>query len=534
MNILQAMLLGVCFNLIAVSMIGDNVRLLVGRRFKRLLRRHASRPAMGGLWGMMLAMVTGKPGIVSHIMASLLTLGAVGLPVALATVLWAEVGGLSIYFLFALDVTAWILVVAAVAGILYAIGRPRGPRPLFGVIFGIGFLLYSVGLLKGAASELSQLEWFPALLANGDESLLVTLFTSVALTVVSQSPIGINMVTLALLKGGALSLLHAVLISCGIAIGLAISRLKYWASFRGRSRSLLVLPILLKVATAGMFVTLLLAGPGCSRALVLSLLESAADAPTTQYLLFILIFSLTTAIVGGLLSRPFVARVAPLLERTADDEMFVPRFTNQFRDDEPEAAVELLERETGQLLAGMPVFLQMTRRTGRPQALAELDALHASYLETHEAIQEFGNEAFGLGIEASRRFVRAIEMQHLLGQLEESIVGMARVSLATESGSPTFDTFRDTLIESIDFMLGTTIDCFEGSDDQDRAIFEAVTRDKGPLIAEMREAYLGDAEHLSQAEQAALLALLIHFDALVNQMRQLGLRREATLASDTD
>ncbi len=530
MNILQEMLLGVCFNLIAVNMIGENVQLLVGRRFKRLLQRHASRPAMGGLWGMMLAVVTGKPGIVSHIMASLVTLGAIGLPVALATVLWAEVGGLSIYVLFALDVTDWILLVAAVAGILYALGRPRGPRPIFGLVFGVGFLLYSVRLLKGAASEVSHLDWFPALLANGDESLLVTLLTSVALTVASQSPIGINMVTLALLKGGALSLLHAAFISCGIAIGISISRLKYWGSFRGRSRGLLVLPIVLKVSTALLLVLLLLSEP-TGRSLVLSPIQSITATPTSQYLLFILLFALTTATLGTLLSRPLIAGVVPLLERSRDDAVFVPRFTNQFREEEPETAVDLLERETGQLLSRMPVFLEMTRAPDRSQALGQVGSLHEHYLEAHEAVQEFFHHAFGFHIEASGRFVRAIEMQHLLGQLEESIVGMARVSLSTDESSKAFDTMRDTLIESVDFMLGTTIDCFNGPDQQDRAIFEAVTRDKGPLVAEMREAYLGDAEHLSQEEQAALLALLIHFEALVNQMHQLGVRREAGLAA---
>lgn len=530
MNILQEMLLGVCFNLIAVNTIGENVRLLVGRRFKRLLQRHASRPAMGGLWGMMLAVVTGKPGIVSHIMASLVTLGAVSLGVALATVLWAEVGGLSIYVLFTLDVTDWILFVAAIAGILYALGRPRGPRAVFGVAFGIGFLLYSVRLLKGAAAEVSQLSWFPMLLANGDESLVVTLLTSAALTVASQSPIGINMVTLALLKGGALSLLHAAFISCGIALGISISRLKYWGSFRGRSRGLLVLPILLKVGTAAVLASLLLWEP-VGRGIVLGPIRATVDDPATQYLLFVLLFALTTALLGAVLSRPLLGIVVPLLERSGDDAVFVPRFTNQFREGEPETAVELLERETGQLLGRMPIFLELTRSPDRVSALREIDDLHRNYEEAHEAVQEFCRHAFEVGVHESGRFVRAIEMQHLLDQLEESLAGMARVSVAATSTSQAFDGFRGTLIESVDFMLGTTIDCFEGSNEHDRVIFETVTQDKGPLIAEMREAYLGDAEHLSQEEQAALLGLLIHFEALVNQMRQLGLRRATTLAA---
>lgn len=533
MNILQAMLLGVCFNLIAVSIIGENARLLVGRRFKRVLQRHASRPFMGGVWGMMLAMVTGKPGIVSHIMASLVTLGAVSLPVALATVLWADVGGISIYFLFALEVTDWILLVAAVAGILYALRRPKGPRPLFGILFGVGFLLYSVRLLKSAAAELSQLDWFGALLANGDESIVVTLLTSVALTVASQSPIGINMVTLALLEGGALDLFHAGLISCGVALGLSISRLKYWTTFRGRSRSLLLLPILLKVATAALFIALLLGGAD-DRTWLLSSIAALTSSTTTQYLIFILLFTLTTAVMGAILSRPLATWLAPILERGTDDDVFVPRFTNHFRDDEPEAATELLERETAQLLAQLPVFLEMSRKSARAQALAHVAELHESYVQSHEAVQEFCEHALGFRIESSSRFVRAIEMQHLLGQLEESLMGLARVSLGADSDSPAFGALRTTLVESVDFMLGTTIDCFQGADRQDHEIFDTVTQDKGPLIAEMREAYLGDAGHLDQAEQAALLAILIHFEAAVGQMRQLGLRRKATIDAGAD
>lgn len=529
MKILQVMLLGICFNLIAVSVIGENFRLLVGRRFRGVLQRHAHRPATGGLWGMMLAMVTGKPSIVTHIMASLVALGAVGLPVALATVLWAEVGGVSIYFLFALEVTDWILMAAAVAGILYAIGRPRAPRPLFGVVFGIGFLLYSVRLLKGAAADLSQMDWFPALVANGEGSLGLTMLTSIVLTVVSQSPIGINMVTLALLEGGTLTFLHATLISCGIGIGISISRLKYWTSFRGRSRSLLVLPIVLRVSVALAFALVLLSS-GRS-AWVVSWIETLTTSATSQYLLFILLFTASTAVAGALFSRLLIATLAPMIERASDDEVFVLRFTNQLREDEPEAATELLESETAQLLGRMPVFLEMIRQPGRGHSLADAEDLHRQYRRAEAAVEEFCEYVLGFGAEDSSRFVRAIEMQRLLDQFEESLAGMTRVSLSTEPVSAPFETLRNTLVESVDFMLGTTIDCFADADQYDRDIFELVTRDKAPLIAEMREAYLEDTENLTQAEKAALLALLIHFEALVNHMRQLGLRRAAAMRS---
>ncbi|MDG2306102.1 MAG: hypothetical protein P8R42_15925 [Candidatus Binatia bacterium] len=232
-----------------------------------------------------------------------------------------------------------------------------------------------------------------------------------------------------------------------------------------------------------------------------------------------------------MLSRPLRAWLALRLERNADDEVFCPQFTNQFRDEEPEAVVELLERETARLLARMPVFLQKVRLPGRTGPRADLDVLHESYLQSHEIVKEFFQHAFEFRIEAPGRFVRAIEMQHLLGQLEESTFGVARLALSAESSSPTFAMLRNTLVESVDFMLHTTIDCFDGSNEKDRLIFEAVTSDKGPLIAEMREAHLDDAEHLSRAEQAALLALLIHFEALVNQMHQLGVRRQAAIAS---
>lgn len=528
MQILQAMLLGVCFNLIAVQMIGDNVRLLVGRRFRTVLQRHASRPLMGGAWGLALAMVTGKPGIVTHIMSGLVALRAVALPVALATVLWAEVGGVSIYFLFALEVTDWILLAAAIAGILYALGRPRGPRPVFGVVFGIGFLLYSVRLLKVAASDVAQLDWFPALIA-GDGSLVLTVLASILLTVVSQSPIGINMVTLAFLEGGALTFLHGALVSCGVGIGIAISRLKYWTSFRGRSRSLLVLPILLKITTGVGLAMMLLAG--APDPWLLSWIEAIATSPTSRYLLFVLAFTTSTALLGALLSRPLVGGLAPRIERASEDDVFLLRFTNQLREEEPEAAVELLQRETAQLLGRMPVYVELTRRSDGAAALREVEEIHGAYLRAQEAVREFCDYVLAFPGEGSRRFVEAIEMQHLLDPFEESLAGMARSALSSDSTSRQYRTLRNTLIESIDFMLGTTIDCFESWDEYNQEIFEQVTKDKAPLIEEMRAAYLDDAENLSQAERAALLGLLIHFEALVNQMRQLGLRRAAMLAA---
>lgn len=521
METLATLLAGLGLFFIGIKFVGENLKRLTGRRFRRLVAASTRRGWSAAAVGTVAGGLTQSSNAVTFIAVSLVAAGLAGVAQTAPLVAWANVGTAGLVLLAAVDLRLMVLFLLGLVGIAYYFDVERSPRwrHLAGALLGIGLLFLGLQLIRSAGGPLRELEWMTEFLRFAGTSDLLGLLIGLLLALVLQSSATLTVMAVTLTGLGLLSLDQTVVLVLGAGIGSGASVGLMAANLDGTARQLALYQVAVK--TIGSLAVLLLFWLERDAGLPLLLAAAAALVESTamQVALIFLAVQLTGGLLSALLQAPLLRLCAGLSPPAPHEELSRPRYLYDQALDDAGTALELAEREQRELLERLPGLLPAEGEDppwpeeaarileASSQLSGEIDRFLAELLhrggadDTLEwAMNLQGRNALAAGL--------CETLGELLGTLERLEDPERPLPLA------------GNLVEAGHTLLLTLLDAVSGGDPLDRALLREMSGDRAELMEGIRRDLLRGEASLDQARREGLFAATSLFERLVWLVRR--------------
>lgn len=303
-DLLPLFLAGLAFFFVGVAGISEHLRQISGRGLRQRLARLTRHPLRAGLCGLLFGMLTQSASAVAFILAGMISTGLMAVRRALPVLACANVGTALLVFLAALDIRVAALYLLGVSGIVVAFKVTGRWRAAAGTSFAVGMLFYGLVLMKQAVAPLPGHPDFAAVVAfiQGWPYAAFVLGAMLRIVVQSSSAIGVIAVTLA--GAGLLNDLQAMLLLCGVCVGVGLAAYLMSAGLAGIPRQIIAYQALINVVAGSVFAVLLLAEHLSGTPLILGGLQAFASSLDGRIAAFYLLLMLG-CLGAGLALQPW-------------------------------------------------------------------------------------------------------------------------------------------------------------------------------------------------------------------------------------
>ncbi len=519
-DLLPLFLAGLAFFFVGVAGISEHLRQISGRGLRQRLARLTRHPLRAGLCGLLFGMLTQSASAVAFILAGMISTGLMAVRRALPVLACANVGTALLVFLAALDIRVAALYLLGVSGIVVAFKVTGRWRAAAGTSFAVGMLFYGLVLMKQAVAPLPGHPDFAAVVAfiQGWPYAAFVLGAMLRIVVQSSSAIGVIAVTLA--GAGLLNDLQAMLLLCGVCVGVGLAAYLMSAGLAGIPRQIIAYQALINVVAGSVFAVLLLAEHLSGTPLILGGLQAFASSLDGRIAAFYLLLMLG-CLGAGLALQPW----APLwIERwfppTPDQDLWRPAYIHDDALDVPETALALVDKEQLRLVKLLPAYCE-TARCGHADDSPAL----------HEAAGRLADEISGFLQELVRQpcsdelacLMLAYERRlDLLRPLEANVYQFVQTLGRIEPASP-LAAVAGRLLESMDAIIAMAADALDSLDTADVDLLLRVTDDRGEMMEQLRTTHQTAGAGRPMDEHSALHYATSLFERNIWLLRQLGL-----------
>ena len=453
---------------------------LTSRRLRQQLSRWARHPVLAGIWGFLFGALTQSSTAVAFILTGLVSNGLMTTAHALPIVAWANLGTAVLVFFDSFNLHLAFLYVLGVTGLALAfnIGAPR-LRPFIAAHFTVGLLFFGLQMMKNAFAPLPGFAWFNEVVTFLQGSVLATFVIGLLLQGIPRQ----------------LSLYQAIINSCS---GLTLGALFYLEKLTG-------IP------------------------LALGLAERLTADPSLR-LAFAFLFLQTTAVATALLfSRSAAHWLQKISPPTDEQDLSRPRFLSEEALEDPESALDLVEKEQlhllGHLTAQLGTILEDTAAT----AIVPADVLHRSGTAVGVEVQSFIRELAEREVDrdTSRRVLALERRQALIASLNDTLHAFVATFSELRRGPALEGGFANNLAESLNTLLLSAIDAVRDREPAEVDLLLRMTSDRGDLMERLRRNLLSGPQPLDHQQKSHLFYLTSLFERTVWLLRQLGLVQQS-------
>jgi len=517
-------LAGLALFFFGVAGIRSNLQQLTGRKFRRLLTRGTGHGVLAAAWGVVLGAITQSATAVSFILAGLIAGGTLTVPRALMIVGWANVGTAVLVFLATVDFQLAVLYVLGVTGLAVAFEIAPRLEAGFAAAFSAALLLFGLSLMKEAFAPLPGFDWFQAASEFVRGSEMAAAAFGMLLRTVIQSSSAIAVLAVVLSHAGLLTEPQMVMMIFGSAIGVGLSSFLLSSELKGVPRQIVLFHGGVNSVSGLVCMGLALVERVTGWPLVLSWVAAVPGGLGTRLsfaYLFLMVGAGTAAVLSARRAPAWLNRWSP---PTIEQGLSQPRYLQEEAVHDPETALELLEREELELLAGATAHLEAARlaRAGSDVALPPA-VIHRAFATIARTAQEYGTTLADqqLSRAASLRLLALERRLGLLEALNDNLRDFA-VGAAGHRGTGAIGALIDNLIEATDTVLLTAVDGWKTRDADDLATLTAMTEDRGTLMERIRRRASGEHDGVAPEDEAALFHLTSLFERIIWLLRQIG------------
>jgi phosphate:Na+ symporter len=517
MEIVADIIAGLGLFFIGVRSIGTHMKQMTGARFRRWVAWATGHHLSAALVGTAAGIVTQSSNAVTFISVSLVTSGMIAPVRALPILAWANVGTALLVFLATLDIHIAVLFLLGVVGFCYYFGlneRERG-RHLIGALYGVGMLFFGVWLIKQGARPMKDLESVRAFIRFSAQSQLLPFIAGLLLTLVIQSSSTMSAIAVTMAAAGVLTLDQTLMIVLGSNIGSGLSTFLLSGNLRGVGRQLAFVQFAIKSLGVVLLLPVLLLAQAAEARGGAPVLTRLGGTTGEQVAVAFLILQVVSAVSAGLLSRVLMTIAGRLFPPSVGDVLSKPHFIYEQALDEPETALDLVEREQGRLLAFLPRLLD-------PLRAAEVDGTPYQHKELLAACTNVAGECAGF----IDRLMSRTQSHHALERVmsvrarNELLVHMMDGChdfvdwLADEFPEPAARSLRESLVEGLCTVLLVLSDAVQDGD-HDYTIALALTSDRASVMEGVRAGFIGAERGLGPDSQTRLLPATSVFERVI-------------------
>ncbi|HSI07671.1 MAG: Na/Pi symporter [Rariglobus sp.] len=498
---------------------------LTSRRLRQQLSRWARHPVLAGIWGFVFGAITQSSTAVAFILTGLVSSGLMTTARALPIVAWANLGTAVLVFFVSFNLHLAFLYVLGVTGLALAFNLgPVRIRPVVAALFSVGLLFFGLQMMKNAFAPLPGFAWFTDVVTFLQGSVLATFVLGLLLRLLVQSSSAIAVIAIALAHGGLFTGEQAAMMMYGTGVGVGLSIFLLSANLQGIPRQLSLYQALINSFAGLTLATLFYIEKFTGIPLALGLAERLADSDNLR-LAFAFLFLQATAVTAALVfSRSAAGWLQKLSPPTDEQDLSRPRFLSEDALEDPESALDLVEKEQIHLLGHLPAQLATVLAETAATAPVPASVLHRAGIavgsEVHAFIRELTER--DTDHDTSRR-VLALERRHaLIASLNDTTHAFVETFTTLNRGPAPEGSFTNNLAESLHTLILSALDAARSADPDEVDMLLRMTADRGDLMERLRRNLLSGPQPLDHQQKSHLFYLTSLFERAVWLLRQLA------------
>lgn len=357
MGPLNWLIFGLGLFFLGLKLVGENLRLLTGPRFRKIIKDSTHSPVVAAGIGAGAGALMQSATAVTFIMVSMVAGGFLTMYAAGLIVVWCNVGLTSLAFLSTFDIHPIAAFIVGGAGIVLGTIRVRIWQTIAGALLGLGLILLGLESMGEGAAPLKNAEWFRSALDFAAAAPWAAFLSGIGAAALLQSNTGAAMLVITFAGTGALSFNAAMLMIFGTNLGAIGLRLFLSSGLKGRQMRLVRLEDLFCVVS-GVVMLLLYVVESAGVPLVGALAKSAAETVPTQLALVFLMSNFLPALVMTPTLRLWQGMLKRIWPNEAVEEPGKPLYIHSQALDDPASALDLLQKEIRRLLETIKVAKQ--------------------------------------------------------------------------------------------------------------------------------------------------------------------------------
>ena len=514
---------GIGIFLTGIEFTKANLKKIVSGSFKDLILQVSENKIGILLWGVTLGLFTQSGKATAFILSDFVKAGTIKSRHCAPILFWGNGGSSLIVFASMLAIKILALITLGVTALGMTFNFPKKLVNAYGTIFGLTMIMYGLYLVKLGSAGFASFEVVQQWIEHFHRFSLLSFAVGFILTLLVQSNLAISMITIALTAANLLTLEEAAMSIYGAQA--ATGLLTYIFSFHtsGRARQVVAYQIWFDVVASSLFVALFYIETLSGIPLFLALSRTISVNPGAQALVLVLLFQFTAVMVMLSLKEKMFQYIESRITASPLEELSEPEFLHAKVAESPETGLLLTEKEQTRLLKRLPLYIEYIRDPivrGKTSPEIYHQAFEDICIRIETALSEISG--YSLSQADSEQLLLVTKSQEQLIGLERIVLKLVHIlenhDLDTRAGA-----LGVNIMESLDFIILTTIDAIESRDKGEIDDLSRITYDRTDLMEKFRRDYFNSEQELTRQERAFILDVTILFETAVQVLSRYGL-----------
>lgn len=505
-----------------LKLTGDGVKKIAGRRFRDLFLKWTRRPLQGVAVGAAAGFLFQSTSGLSLLLASLIGAGITTVRNALPVLLGSNAGVSFLVLVAVVDIRIPILVLLGFSGLVIAFEKPWRLVDLAGIAFGVGLILFGLGIVRESTAPLAQAAWFKAFLASQGLALPWYGCIGAVACLLLQTSAGVAILAVTLAASGVFDSNDALAVIYGSLFGSSLLSRFYALPLTGAQKRLAMGQVYFNYIGLAVFVPIFIVENYAHVPLLQAAMARLLPSVPEQLTAIGIVFDCATA----LLLLVLVGHYDHLLTWLHPDAPGASRSLAHIREVSemsPETALFLLNREQEQLVRLLPVYTDRLRQNLGKNACVNVRDLHQRLLDRCAQLDDCLLDLVTRGqAEANANAVALLQgNQAVLRSISEG-TRLIVEALSGNSPSATMVRLASIFLEALETLLTEVGHVFPQTDAAAWDLFLALVADKSPVMDRVRKRYLTEESDLSPEEKGQVLRVTGLFERCVWLLSRLG------------
>lgn len=523
-SVIASFLGGMGLFFMGLKLTGDGVKKITGRRFRDLFLKCTRSRLSGAGLGVISGLVFQSTSAVSLVLASLIGAGATTVEASLPVLLGANVGVAFLVLLAVVDIRILVLTILGFSGLIVAFERPIKLVHLAGILFGVGLLLFGLGIVRTGAAPLADAAWFRTFLTSQGLPLPMYFLIGAVACLLLQTSAGVSILAITLAASGIMDGDDALMVIFGSLFGSSVLCRFYAIQLSGARKRLIMGQILFNPVGLLLFLPLFLIEHYAGTPLLLGLAGKVFPDIPHQLTAINIAFDMVTALMLLFANGPFcrlLTRICP----DAPDSLESLAYVRELSGVSPETALLLIDKEQIRLVGHLPRYTADLRRmlegpkAGALQVRGLHDAIATLTKELDDCLLDMVTREHAATNANAVSLLQA--NQSVLRAVSETLYQFVE-ELASPSACDPLIRLRSVFLEALDALLLQAGDVFSSPDAGDWDMFLHLLSDKGPTMDRLRSRYLRETDAIAPSDQWRLMRVTGLYERCLWLLRRLG------------
>jgi phosphate:Na+ symporter len=520
-NVIAGFLGGMGLFFMGLKLSGNGVRAIVGYRFRSIFLTWTRTRLSGLCTGVAAGLAFQSTSAISLLLASFVGAGTIGVVQALPVMAGANIGSAFLVLMAVLDIRVLALLLLGMSGLIITFEKPLRLVHAANIFFGVGLLLFGLGIVRTSCSPLAETEWFRAFVSSQGLPLPFYLLIGMAACLLLQTSAGVSILAITLAASGIMDGDDALAVIFGSLFGSSLLSRFYSFQMKGQRKLLVMGQVFFNFVGLLIFLPPFFIEHYTGLPLLLKPLTAVfPDLPERLTAINIAFDTLAALVVTTFL--PAYHRLLSRLCPEEPDSLEGLAYARELAHVSPETALSLINKEQMRLARHLPGFTASLRRAlDRCEScnLRDLSQDGAGLLDQIDGcLLELVTRGRADGVASP-----VAQLQDIQGALRGLFEGLAQLvtGLDVKNVSPGLARLRSMFMEALDALLLQTRDVLSGTDADDWELLLTMLKDRERVMEGLRAQYLSGGDALPPDDQWRFLQASGLFERCVWLLRHL-------------